>query len=65
MPVRNPPFFGVPEGDCRTEDPDGVQWADSNSHNLYDTSDKRPSIQSGDQQVYPPPHRARDRKPTV
>jgi len=59
------PWPPVPEGDCRTENPDGVSFADSNRHSLYDTADRRPPIQSGDWQVYPPPHRARDRKPTV
>jgi hypothetical protein len=65
MSNRNPPFFSVPEGDCKAETPDGVQFTDSGWNSLYDTADRRPPIQSGDNQVFPPPHRARDRKPTV
>jgi hypothetical protein len=59
------PWPPVPTGDCRSEDPDGVDFADSGWHSLYDTADRRPPIQSGDWQTRPPPMRERDRKPTV
>lgn len=62
------PFDEAPEGECRTETPDGVQWstgADGGFHNLYSTGDTRPAIQSGDWQQRQPAHRPRDRKPTV
>ena len=57
------PWPPVPEGECRTENPDGVSIGDF--HNLYDTADKRPAIQSGDWQTRPPAVRERDRKPTI
>ncbi len=53
------PFPAVPEGNCRTEDPDGVNFGET--HNLYDTADRRPAIQSGDWQVRQPAMRPRDR----
>ena len=61
------PFPPVPEGECRTEQPDGVlqSTGDTSRHNLYDTADKRPAINSGDWQAHPAAYRPRDRKPTV
>ncbi len=56
-------FPSVPDGECKTENPDGVGQTEgfATSHNLYDTADQRPAIQSGDWQVRAPRHRVRDR----
>jgi hypothetical protein len=57
----------VPEGECVSENQDGISTSqpDGNSfHNLYDTGDKRPMIQSGDWQVRQNYHRPRDRSTT-
>lgn len=62
------PFPAVPEGECISETPDGIQSSEGPNgghHNLYDEGDKRPAIQSGDWQVRQPAHRPRDRTGTV
>ena len=58
------PYPPIPDGECISETPDGVQHStgpNGGFHNLYDTPDKRPAIQGGDWQVRQPPHRPRDR----
>lgn len=48
-------LFGVPPGEVRTENPDGVMWSNDGDphHNLWDETG-RPMIKSGDWQVRPP-----------
>lgn len=60
-------FPAVPQGECRTENPDGVSQTEGfrSDHNLYDRGDARPMIQSGDWQVRQNFHRARDRTGTT
>lgn len=55
-------FLGVPPGDVRMENPDGVEWSNRFDpvHNLWDET-SRPKIQSGDWQVRPPDLKPRGR----
>ena len=45
-------LFGVPGGEVRTENPDGVMWSNDGDphHNLWDET-KHPDIKSGDWQA--------------
>jgi len=65
MPSYSPkPSLPVPEGECRTETPDGVQFStgpNGGFNNLYDTGGSRPAIPSGDWQVRPPGMKPRGR----
>jgi len=47
-------LFGVPGGEVRTENPDGVMWSEGGDpqHNLWDEHG-RPMIPSGDWKVRP------------
>lgn len=44
------PAFGVPGGEVKVENPDGIMWTegDASHHNLYNTGGTRPAIPSGD-----------------
>lgn len=39
------PFLGVPGGEVRVENPDGVYLSGVNKHNLYDTQSPLPQPQ--------------------
>jgi hypothetical protein len=55
MPLNQGPFLGVPPGEVKSENPDGISLSNDGDpkHNLRDTTG-RPAIQSGDWQVRPP-----------
>lgn len=56
------PFLGVPGGEVKTEDPDGITRSNAGDpqNNLRDST-SRPALQSGDWQVRPPDLRPRGR----
>ena len=62
MTQNQGPFLGVPGGECKSEDPDGITRSNGFDpvNNLRDTT-SRPAIQSGDWQNRPPGIRPRGR----
>ena len=61
MPDQKP-FLGVPSGEVKVENPDGITWSNNGDPrtNLSDVT-TRPAIQSGDWQNRPPGIRPRGR----
>ena len=62
MTQNEGPFLGVPPGEVKAENPDGITWSNNGDPktNLGDATG-RPKLQSGDWQVRPPDMKPRGR----